>query len=358
MEPAEFVIVGGGWRAAFFLLAARELPKQFAVRGICTRDPAKRQRLTATWGIPAYATLAEMLSSTRPLFAVVSLPCAVATGVLEELTRHGVPTLTETPPAADVEGLTTVNALTARGGRIQVAEQYLFQPFHAARIAVAQSGLLGTISQAQVSFTHSYHGISLMRHFLGVGFDSVKITARRFESPVIKGPDRAGAPLEEKFVPIKQTIAWFDFGDRLGVFDFATDQHRSYVRSDRILLRGERGEINQTRVRHVMDFRTPMEFELQRLDAGENGNLEGFHHKGIVGGDRWWYENPFGSARLADDEIAVATCLARMAEYARGGKDFYSLAEASHDQYLSLMMEQAIAAGESVQAHARAWARW
>jgi predicted dehydrogenase len=354
MEPAEFVIVGGGWRAGFFLRAARELPERFAMRGICARDPAKRERIAAEWSVPTYSDLNEMLSSTRPLFAVISLPCNVAMGVLEELTQRNIPSLCETPPAGDVDGLTRVNELTARGGRIQIAEQYIFQPFHSARIAVARSGLLGTLSQAQVSFTQGYHGISLMRHFLGIEFDSVKITARRFESPVLKGPDRAGPPVAEKIIPVKQTLAWFDFGNRLGVFDFATDQHRSYVRSDRILLRGERGEINQTRVRHVMDFRTPMEFDLQRLDAGQNANMEGFYHKGIVGGGRWWYENPFPGPRLTDDELAVATCLAKMAEYARGGRSFYSLAEASHDQYLSLMMEQAIVRNETIEAHAQA----
>jgi predicted dehydrogenase len=351
------VIVGGGWRAAFFLLAARELPERFVVRGVCARDPAKRERLAATWGVPTFATVDELLGATRPLFAVVSLPCTVAMGVLEELTRRGLPALTETPPAADVDGLARVNELTGRGGRIQVAEQYIFQPFHSARIAVARSGLLGKISQAQVSFTQGYHGISLMRHFLGIGFEPVRITARRFESPVIKGPDRAGPPVVEKIIPIKQTIGWFDFGERLGVFDFATDQHRSYVRSDRVLLRGERGEINQKRVRHVLDFRTPMEFELDRLDTGLNGNMEGYYHKGIVGGGRWWYENPFAPARLADDEIAVATAMARMVDYARGGEDFYSLAQASHDQYLSLMMEQAVVRGETVEANAQAWAK-
>ena len=357
MQPAEFVIIGGGWRAAFFLLAARELPERFAVRGVWARDSAKREQMAATWGVPTFSSVDEMLNATRPLFAVVSLPCTIAISVLEELTRRGVPTLTETPPASDLEGLARVNQLTARGGRIQVAEQYIFQPVHSARITLARSGLLGRISQAQISFTQGYHGISLIRHLLGLRFESVKITARRFESPVMKGPDRAGPPVEEKIIPIKQTLGWFDFGDRLGVFDFATDQHRSYVRSDRVLVRGERGEINQMRVRHVMDFRTPMEFDLQRLEAGQNGNMEGYYHKGIVGGGKWWYENPFAPVRMADDELAVATSMAKMAEYARGGDNFYSLAEASHDQYLSLMMEQAVLRGQTVEAHAQAWAK-
>jgi hypothetical protein len=49
---------------------------------------------------------------------------------------------------------------------------------------------------------------------------------------------------------------------------------------------------------------------------------------------------------LSDDEIAVASCLLGMDVYVDGGPDMYSLAEASQDQYLSLMIEQAISSGE------------
>jgi hypothetical protein len=357
MERAEFILIGTGWRSQFFLRAAREMPQRFGVQGILTRDAAKGAKLEADWGVPTYRTLEELVRGSKPLFAVVSVEKGVAPAVVGELAGRRIPVLCETPPAPDLESLDRVNEWTDRGGRIQVAEQYIFQPMHAARLGVIQSGLLGNISQAQVSFTQGYHGISLIRHYLGIGFDSVKITARHFDSPIYKGPDRAGPPTEEKIIPCRQTMAWLEFGNRLGVFDFAGDQHRSYIRSDRMLMRGERGEINQDRVRYLQDFRTPIEYELHRLDAGVDENLEGYFHKGILGGGKWWYENPFGSARLFDDEIAVATCLAKMAEYARGGKDFYSLAEASHDQYLALKMEEAATAGKTMEIHARGWAK-
>jgi hypothetical protein len=361
MDLADFVIIGGGWRSGFFLRAARALPDRFRVGGMLVRDPAKGAVIEAEWGVKTFQTLDGLLAGGAPLFAVVALPRAHTPGMLEELTRRGLPVLTETPPAADVQSLERVNRLSKQGGRIQVAEQYIFQPMHAARLAMAHSGLLGNVSQAQVSFMQGYHGISLIRHYLKVGFEPVTITAMKFESPIFKGPDRAGPPTAEQIIPCAQTIAWLDFGNiaggsRLGIFDFAHDQHRSYVRSDRVLVRGERGEINQNIVRHLADFRTPLQFELLRQDAGIDGNLEGFHHKGITGNGRWWYRNPFDGARLADDEIAVATCLAKMADYARGGVSFYSLAEASHDLHLSLMMEQAAVLGKTIEVAPQAWA--
>ncbi|MBC7785486.1 MAG: Gfo/Idh/MocA family oxidoreductase [Burkholderiales bacterium] len=358
MNPAEFVIIGGGWRAQFFLRGARDNPALFRVSGMMVRDAAKGRQFELAWGVKTFRTIDQLLAATSPLFAVVSVPRSVVVDLLEDLTNRNIPVLTETPPGSDVASLDRVNALTPRGGRIQVAEQYIFQPMHAARLAVVRSGVLGTPSQAQVSFTQGYHGISLIRHYLGIKAEPVRITARRFESPIYKGPDRSGPPKEEKLITCAQTIAWLEWPGKLGVFDFANDQHRSYVRSDRVLVRGEKGEINQSRVRHLGDFKTPITFDLLRHDAGIDTNLEGYHHRGIVGGGRWWYENPFVGDRLADDEIAVATCLSKMADYARGGDDFYSLAEASHDHYLSLMMEQSAVSQTPVDVPTMAWAKW
>jgi hypothetical protein len=349
-------MIGGGWRAGFFLRAAREIPSRFACVGALVRDAGKGERFEAEWGVKSYRTLDALLDATSPEFVVVSTPRSITPTVLREVAARGMPILTETPPAPDVESLDEVNRLTTDGARIEVAEQYPFQPMHAARLAVARSGLLGEISQAQVSFTQGYHGVSLIRRYLGVGFAPLRVTAMKFHSPIVKGPDRAGPPNEEKIVTCPQTIAWLDYGDRLGVFDFAHDQHRSYVRSNRVLVRGERGEVNQGRVRYLADFRTPIEFELERSDAGLDENLEGYHHKGIQGGGRWWYRNEFDGARLADDELAVATCLAGMTDFARGGPSSYSLAEASHDLYLSIMIDRAAAERRTVDVEPRTWA--
>jgi hypothetical protein len=46
----------------------------------------------------------------------------------------------------------------------------------------------------------------------------------------------------------------------------------------------------------------------------------------------------------------------RMAEYAEGGPDFYSLAEACQDRYLGIIMEQAIEGAQPISSKTQSWA--
>jgi predicted dehydrogenase len=344
MSPTPFAIAGAGWRAEFYLRIAQALPERFRVTGVLTRDPARAARVAGEWATPARSSLDELLAD-RPVFVVVSIPRQVAPSVLRELAARGVPALAETPPAADLAALAALGDLAASSARIQVAEQYQFQPLHAARLAVVCSRTLGTVTQAQVSVAHDYHGIDLLRRYLDVGFESVTITARRFVSPLVGGPDRSGPPTEERVDASEQILAWFDFDGRLGVYDFTADQYFSWIRSPRVLIRGERGEIHDNTIRSLHDAWTPSTVELMRRDAGHDGNLEGLYHAGITAGEAWMYRNPFVPARLTDDEIAVATCLQRMAEYVDGGTGFCSLAEAAWDHELTLRMGEAVASG-------------
>ena len=129
---------------------------------------------------------------SKPDFVVTSVSWAANPGVLKLLASLEVPALSETPPAASVEEMNELCLLVKGGAKIQVAEQYFLQPHHAARLAFARSGKIGRVTQAQVSIAHGYHGISLIRRFLGIGFDNAKITAAVFKSPIVKGPGSDG----------------------------------------------------------------------------------------------------------------------------------------------------------------------
>jgi predicted dehydrogenase len=356
METTRFGIIGTGWRSEFYLRIARELPQHFQVVGVVSRQGNRAQEWRERWNVPTFASVQDLLKDEKPDFVVVSVPRQAVVGIAAELVGLGVPMLLETPPAPDLAGLVAINRLTAQDGRIQVAEQYHRQPLHAARLALAGSGRLGDVVHVQISCSHDYHGISLLRRALGLGFENATIRGSRLSSTVLTPPNRGGYPDHESYSPSSQEIAVFDFGAKTGVYDFTGDQYFSPIRTNRMLVRGTRGEIHDTQVTFMADHKTPIEWELRRQNAGENGNLEGYHLKGILAGDQWVYRNPFSPGRLADDEIAVADCLAAMHAYALGGADFYSLAEASQDHYLGLLMKQALDTGAPVRSGTQPWA--
>ncbi|MBN8218906.1 MAG: Gfo/Idh/MocA family oxidoreductase, partial [Spirochaetes bacterium] len=273
-----FGIVGGGWRTGAYLQVARECPRTFTVAGMVVRDADKGALLEAKWGVATFRELDGLLSK-RPDFIVLSVPWAVTPGLILELAGKGLAVLAETPPAPDQAGLEQLLGALPPGAKVQVAEQYPFQPYLATCIAISASGKIGGISQAQVSVAHGYHGVAVMRKLLGIMAAPVTISGMTFESMRVEGPGRGGPPAKEEVKKSSQLIASLDWGGKLGVFDFTGDQYFSWIRSHRLLVRGDRGEISGDTVRSLADFRTPVRETLTRDQAGENSNLEGFHLK-------------------------------------------------------------------------------
>lgn len=353
---ARFAIVGWGWRAEFFARAAAALADRLELTGVVTRDPGRAAAVTAGWKVPVYRSVEELLAAASADFVVVSVPPAIALGHLEALGAAGMPALCETPPAPDLAGLTRVCELARQGAVIQVAEQYPLQPLHAARIALSDGGVIGGVSTASVSFSHGYHAFAVMRRHLGVGSKPPTIRAVRRPVRTEVGNTRAGPRTAVTTVERSYTLGIADFGDRLGLYDFEDDQHRSYVRMAHVVVRGEHGEIADDRVRVVQGLDEVVTFCLRRVVAGAEGDLSGHHLMGIAGNDGWLWRNPFPGARLADDEIAVAECLVKMADHVVGGPPFYGVADAAQDHYLYLALQEAAASGETVQTVRQPWA--
>lgn len=350
-----FGIVGTGWRSHFFLRVAKACPDRFTCVGVVTRDPEKATPIAQQYGVQLYSKLDDLLAQ-KPLFVVTSVPWAVNPGLLHQLADANMPALSETPPAPTIDEMANLCKRTQNGAIIQVAEQYFLQPHHSAKRAFLQTGKLGTISQTQVCAAHGYHGISLIRKYLGIQLECPTITATEFVSPIVKSPNRNGPPETEEIVDSKQAIAWLNWGDKLGIFDFVGDLYFSHIRNQRLLIRGERGEIINDTVAYLQDHKTPINLAFTRHCAGPEGNLEGNHLKGYQIGGHWIYTNPLAPGELSDDEIAVGTCMLKMAEHINGGDPVYPLEEACQDHYLSLCIQQAQKSDQPIQVETPPWA--
>jgi hypothetical protein len=353
-QVIELSIIGGGWRSEFFLRVAQALPQQFAVTGMAVRNAQRREQLSAAYGVRCFDTVDELLNQAPGRFTVVCVPRTATPDIMVQAANADVPVLCETPPA---DGLEALRDVWQRLGdkRVQVAEQYPFQPHHAARLALIEQGYIGEPQYTQVSVAHGYHAMLLARRALNVGLSLPTVTGIKLPHNIVKGPNRQGPPASEILAQTIQDMVLYDFAGKQALYDFCGDQYMSYIWKRRWIIRGTRGEIDTDRMVYLKDYATPITTHLARDHAGCDGDLQGSHLNGITVGEQWVYRNPLQSARLSDDEIAVGTCLLRMNDYVQSGTTFYGLAEACHDAYLELLAAEAIKAGQAVTAVHQPW---
>jgi predicted dehydrogenase len=353
-----FGIIGSGWRSAFFLRLARAAPERLRATGVVTRTAERGAEFGAEWSVPTFRSAAELLAAEQPDFVIVSVPWAATPDATRELVRLDARVLAETPPAPDLPGLRSLWEDVGSSGMVQVAEQYLLMPGHAARLALVREGIIGEPTSVQVSSTHLYHAVSLIRGLLDIGFDPAVVSARDFVAPLADPLSPAGwsgdATPQEKTT----TLATLDFGGRTGLYDFTENQWWNPLRARRIVIRGTNGELVDDRLVRLVDPTTPVESHLVRRQVGIDLDLEGLDLDHISVDGRVVYRNPFFGARLSEDDLAVADLLERTGAWARGeGPEPYPLAEGLQDHLISLAIEESAATRRDVTTSTEAWAR-
>ncbi|MEV4347949.1 gfo/Idh/MocA family oxidoreductase [Actinoplanes sp. NPDC049596] len=340
-----FAVVGSGWRAEMFWRLAAALPDVECL-GAVVRTPRELP-------VPTFGGLDEI----RPDFVVTAVPWEANPGVILEAVERGLPVLAETPPAPDEAKLRALWQLTGDTGLVQVAEQYLMVPAHAARLQAVRDGLIGEPTQVQVSSTHMYHAVSLIRGYLGQGRGPVTVRASRTTAPLVDPLTRAGWTDSAEPRPAVTTIATLDFGDgRSGLYDFTDNQWHNQLRFRRILVRGTHGELRDDEIVRLAGPRTIVRTPLVRRQTGYDLDLDDFDTDTIAFGERVLFRNPFPGRRWNDEEIAIATLLQRMAAWVRGdGPPPYPLADGAHDHLVALAIEEAADSGETVAVDAPPW---
>jgi predicted dehydrogenase len=344
-----FAVIGFGWRGTAFWRLSTALPDVACV-GAVVRAPRALP-------VPAFASLDDCLAATEPDFLVTALPRTVNPDVVIDAVARGLPVLSETPPAPDLTGLRRLWAAVGGSGLVQVAEQYLLMPAHAARAAAVRSGIIGTPTQVQVSSTHQYHAMSLIRGLLDTGHDPATIRATRTTAPLLDPQTRSGWTDDPTPKPATTTVATLDFGHgRSGLYDFTDNQSRNRLRFRRILIRGTHGELRDDDVIHLPAPRTIGRSSLVRRQTGYDLDLDGFDTENITLGTEVLYRNPYPGRRWNDDEIATAAMLQAMAAWVRGeGQPPYPLADAAQDHLLALAVERSADTDRTVTTTTEAW---
>jgi predicted dehydrogenase len=323
-------------------------PERFRVVGVVSRSRDEFE------GVPVFRTAEELPPSD---FVIVSVPWAVTPDATRELVARGVRVLAETPPAPDLDGLRALWRDVGASGLVQVAEQYLLMPGHAARLAAVRDGAIGQPTSVQVSSTHLYHAVSMIRGLLGVGFEPATVTARAFTAPLADPLAFGGWRGEVEAGPKQTTLAMLDFGGRMGLYDFTDNQWWNPLRMRRIVVRGSLGELVDDALVRLVDAQSPVTSRLSYRRLGIDLNLEGVDLDHISLDGRVVWRNPFGGARFSEDDLGVAVLLEQTGAWARGeGPAPYPLAEGLQDHLLSVAIGEAMESGNDVRVEREPWA--
>ena len=330
----KYGIVGAGWRSEFYLRIADLLPDTFKVSGIYIRNKQKRKEFGSKYNVNICSTIEELLKTDFDF----TVSCVNKTGICDtvrELADKNIPLLTETPIGTSLKEIDNFLGEIKPDWRVQVAEQFHFQPRNAAIKRVIESGILGEITQVQLSCCHDYHAASLIRFFLNTGDEMPETSSFTLPDTVMRYNSRGGLLKEPQTVTAEEKFAFFKFKDKTAVYDFNYEQYFSDIRRSRILIRGTNGEILNNECTYLKNG-LPNSFTLRRNFHGTNESLDGFTLVNITAEGKVLYENPFKGARLSDEEIAIATCLLNMKKYLDTRIPFYSLEEAALDSKIFL----------------------
>jgi hypothetical protein len=224
LKPIAFCIVGGGWRAEYYAHTAALAPEKFKLEGVLLRKDSEIPSFARRFNIPVFRELDEMLSISQFSFVVMAVSKSSAAEVLVVLANRGIPVLAETPPGQTVESLDDIYRQIRNPAKIQVAEQYPYQPHHAARLKLIDMGWLGRIHETHLSTAHGYHAVALMRKYLRIGYADVQIIAMRINPTVMLGPSRSPESAIGRLAPTAVDYAMIQFSSgETGFYHFTRE---------------------------------------------------------------------------------------------------------------------------------------
>ncbi len=355
MKKIYFSVVGAGWRTKIFFRLAKELPDLFSITGVVVRNPETAKKIKEKWGFKVVEDIVGLEDAGE--FTILSLPQDVLPEYIKIFNERELFILSETFEMSNTAVLNDFYQSIKNPKLVQIAEQYAFQPAHAARLKLIEQGELGGITQAIVSSGHGYHGMSLVRKYLNKTFENCKIKGKLFSDRVVRGPGRNGYPPREEIINEEQHFATLDYGESIAFYYFSFEQYFSRIRQANTLIRGTHGEISNYNVRTLLNHNTPIEYCMIREVSGINETPNEIGLIGITAAKEWCYKSKYPLVSLSDDEIAVATVIEKMAVYVRGGKPVYTLEEGLQDQYLSLMIKESFKIQGEIQTEYQSFAK-
>lgn len=335
--PLRLAIIGTARRSDYLygpIVAA--LPEHVELVSIWGRSEDSARRLGESLGVPWYTDMEKLMRETTPQIGIVSVSYSANGEVGLMAVEHGLHVLLETPIAHKLsEADAIIQAAAQRGLYIEIAEQFHRRPLEQIKLALIASGLFGRVYSSFNDFAgHGYHGVSVMRSYLGFDAEPVQVTGLVRQYELGEHWSRIGNKTAAR--PETQEHGLIEFADgRTGVFHWTSvgyDSPLRWWRSSRFLAEKGMGitvgvglDVEERLSLLAPGGEAPhfihLERRWERVDGGALVAMvahTGDPNLPIV---RW--DNPFRPARQGhgpqwhDDEIGVAGCLLSLVEAVR-----------------------------------------
>ena len=360
-SPLRVAIIGTAARSDYLYgPILKALPEEVELVSVWGRSADSARRLGESLGVPWYTDLEQLVRETSPTIGIVSVAYAANGEVGLMAVEHGLHVLLETPIAHKLsEADAIIRAAAERGLKIEVAEQFHRRPLEQIKLKLLASGLFGRVHTSFNDFAgHGYHGVSVMRSYLGFEAKPLQVTGSVHKYPLGAHWSRlrnTTGPREET-----QEHGMIEFeGGQVGIFHWTSvgyDSALRWWRSSRFLAEKGMGvtvgvhlEVKEWLSLLAAGGQAPhfitLERRWERVDGG--ALIAMVAHTGDPDQPVVQWDNPFRPAKQGhgrqwhDDEIGVAGCLMSLVTAVRNGTEpTYGPDQARLDQELILAIRQ------------------
>jgi predicted dehydrogenase len=365
-NPIRIAIIGTAKRSSYLyapLLA--ELRDEVELVAVWGRSEASARRLAQNLGVPWYTDIHKLISQTAPQIGVVSAAYSANGEVGLMAVESGLNVLLETPIAHKLSEADAIIAAAAqRGLKIEVAEQFHRRPLEQIKLKLIASGLFGRVYSSFSDFSgHGYHGVSVMRSYLGFDARPVQVSGSVHSYELAAHWSRQAETNGPRTETQEHGIIEFE-GGQTGIFhwtDVGYDSPLRWWRSSRFLAEKGMGITIGVGldVQERLSLLAPggegphfitIERHWERLDGGALEAMVAHTGDPALPIVRW--ENPFlthtqgNNLQWHDDRIGVASCLMSLVNAVRNHTaPSYGPLQARLDQEIILAIRQSALEG-------------
>ena len=323
MDKLRIAHIGTGRRGSgTYLPLISKLTDDLHLVAVCDPDEKSVTAQGQKYNVPAYTDTVQMLETVKPdICSIVITPSNNhIPGLL--CSERGISYCTETPIDTDL-GWADKMIASAEANRVklEVNENYYRVPTERIKREMILAGVFGKVTLAYNDFRgHGYHGIGLIRSY--VGFDNEPVQVHGF---------RQGYSVEEhvwrKGQPTRDTEDWqhavIEFADgAMGIFNFSSLSYGSPLRgfngskfyAERgMCFRNDAVVLNETR-----------DEQRKITISRKTNNVNGYETLAALVADtdpEVVWENPLHHYPLSDGEITVASELMSLVTAVRNNTD-------------------------------------